>query len=145
MNRTARENQRSDFVDSLYKSIKIKTEIAINRHAKLCVLAATHLQDGLEPDECVELLIIDGKISRNAAKAYVDLAKSEIETSIEDENNHEYSFQFEDIHGRIWGSYDVGKVVKASSAEEAWEKAEELIFTDLAVEPEKVISVDRIS
>lgn len=140
-NSTGRENQRTDFVDSLYKSLKSKTEIAVGKHNRLSTLAGTFLSDGLDLQECVELLIIEGGISREAANAYVNMAQSQ--SSII-EGGDEYSFQFEDTHGRIWSSHDIGMTVRASSDEEAWEKAEESIFTNLAIDPDKVISVDRI-
>lgn len=140
---TGRENQRADFVDSLYKSLKQKAKAAYGKHNKLCVLASVYLSDGLDPQECAELLIIEGNISRDAANAYISMAQAQ-QPEI-DEGSGEYSFQFEDIHGKVWSSHDVGITVKASSDDEAWEKAEEIIFTNSSVEPDKIVSVDRIS
>lgn len=138
---TGRENQRADFVDSLYKNLHKKTEAAIDKHNKLFALASTYLADGLDPQECAELIIIENSISREAANAYVNMAQSE---NTDDSGLSEYSFQFEDVHGKIFCSYDIGRVVRASSNEEAWEKAEEMIFSDLSIEPDRIISVDRI-
>lgn len=140
---TGRENQRADFVDSLYKNLKQKAKAAIVQHNKNSLMASAYLNDGLDPEECVELLIIEGDISREAANAYVNMAQSE--RSVNNEDGNEYSFQFEDIHGKLWSSHDIGITVHASSDDEAWEKAEEVIFTNLVVDPDKVISVDRIS
>ena len=139
---TGRDNQRTDFVDSLYKSLKSKAKAAVGKHNRLSALASTFLSDGLDPQECVELLIIEGSVSRDAASAYVDMAQSESPIT---EDGNEYSFQFEDTHGKIWSSHDIGITVQASSDAEAWEKAEESIFTNLSIDPDKVISVDRIS
>lgn len=140
---TNRENQRTDFVESLYKNLRKKTEAAINKHNKLCVLASAYLSDGLDPQECVELLIIEGNLTREAANAYVNMAQAEQPET--DDVGEEYSFQFEDIHGKIWSSHDVGITVKASSETEAWEKAENFIFTNSSTDLDKVISVDRIA
>jgi len=139
---TGRENQRTDFVDSLYKSLKIKVQAAVGKHNRLSVLASTFLSDGLDPQECVELLIIEGNISREAATAYINMAQAQSPVT---ENGDEYSFQFEDSHGKIWSSHDIGITVYASSDDEAWEKAEETIFTNLSIDPDKVIGVDRIN
>jgi len=122
---TGRENQRTDFVDSLYKNLRNKTEAAIGKHSRLSKLASTFLSDGLDPQECIELLIIDGGISRDAASAYVNMAQAESPVA---EDGNEYSFQFEDTHGKIWSSHDIGMTIHASSDTEAWEKAEETIF-----------------
>lgn len=140
---TGRENQRADFVDSLYKSLRKKTEAAVGKHNRLCTLASVYLTDGLDPEECVELLIIEGNITRDAANSYVNVAQAE--RPFEDEDGREYSFQFEDIHGKVWSSHEIGVTVKASSDDEAWERAEEIIFTNLSVDPDKIVSVDRIS
>ena len=139
---TGRENQRTDFVDSLYKNLKQKAKAAVVKHNKLSAMASAYLTDGLDSQECVELLMIEGNVSRDAAYAYVNMA--EAQHSVREEGN-EYSFQFEDIHGKIWSSHDMGIIVRASSDDEAWEKAEEIIFTNLSVDPDKVVSVDRIS
>jgi hypothetical protein len=140
---TGRENQRVDFVDSLYKSLKKKAEVAYNKHNKLCALSSVYLSDGLDPQECAELLIIEGNISREAANAYISMAQAKQPEINED--GGEYSFQFEDIHGKVWSSHDIGMTVRASSDDEAWEKAEEVIFINSGIEPDKVVSVDRIS
>ena len=138
---TGRENQRVDFVDSLYKSLKKKAKDAVGKHNKMCSLASVYLSDGLSPEECVELMIIEGNLTRSAAISYVDAAQSD--NPIIDDG--EYSFQFEDVHGKVWSSYEIGSTVRASSDDDAWNKAEEIIFTNLSVEPDKVVSVNRIS
>ena len=138
---TGRENQRTDFVDSLYKSLKKKAKDAVGKHNRMCSLASVYLADGLDPEECIELLIIEGNVSRSAATSYVNSAQSE--SLVVDDG--EYSFQFEDVHGKVWSSYDIGVTVQASSDNEAWNKAEEIIFTNLSVDPDKIINVDRIS
>lgn len=140
---TNRESQRADFVDSLYKNLKQKAKAAVIQHNRISAIASTYLADGLDPQECVELLIIEGDLSRDAAAAYVNMAQAENTGS--DAEGGEYSFQFEDIHGKVWSSHDIGMTVRASSYDEAWEKAEEIIFTNLSVDPDKVVSVDRIS
>jgi len=139
---TGREAQRTAFVDSLYKSLRKKTEEAIEKHNKIAVTASTYLNDGLDPQECIELLMIEGNISREAASSYVNMAQAETKVST---GQNEYSFVFEDVYGKVWSSHDIGKTITASSTEEAWEKAEEMVFSNPSVEPEKIVSVDRIS
>lgn len=148
---TGRENQRADFVESLYKSLRKKTETALGEHNKLSTLASVYLSDGLDPSECIELLIIESNISRDAANAYVSMAQTQQSNQSNqlnqpiNEDSGEYSFQFEDIHGKIFSSADIGITLKAFSDDEAWEKAEEYIATNTLIESDKIISVDRIS
>ena len=140
---TGRDTQRAVFVESLYNSLRKKTTAALDNHDKIISLANSYLQDGLEVNECVELLMIDSGLSRTAAEGYVDLVKSSEEEV--DNGLQEFSFQFEDVNGRVWSSFDIGKTVKASSDEDAWEKAEEVMYAQASIEPEKVLAVNRIS
>lgn len=140
---TGREVQRTDFVESLYNGLRKKTLTALNNHEKLISMATSFLGDGLEPQECEELLMIDAGISREAAQGYVHLArKDEIDEDAVVEGSHEYSFQFEDENGTILSSYDIGRVIKASSEEDAWEKAEGLLQH---IEAAELIKVTKIS
>jgi len=118
---TSNEAQRTAFVDSLYNSLRKKTEAAINKHHKMAVQASSYLNDGLDNQECIELLMIEGKLSREAATSYVSMAQEE---TIVSDDQHDYSFQFEDDKGKILSSYDIGKRIFASNDSEAWEKSE---------------------
>jgi len=139
---TGREAQRSEFVDSLYNSLRKKTAKKIEDHKKLIVMASSYVKDGLDSDECTELLMIEGGLSREAATGYVNMAR---ELKPENENEqYEYSFQFEDINGKSWSSHDIGKIIVASSDSEAWEKAEEIIEENTTVEGDRILSVNRI-
>lgn len=137
---TGRELQRSEFVDSLYNSLRKKTEAKIQDHKRLISLASTYVNDGLEDSECVELLMIEGGLSREAANGYVAMA-SELKI---DEGQHEYIFQFEDVNGKSWSSHDIGKVITASSDSEAWEKAEEVMQSNSVIEGDKITSVTKL-
>ena len=138
---TGRDAQRTAFVESLYNSLRKKTEAALEDHKKIISVASSYIQDGLEPNECAELLMIDYGISRDAAESYVSMIKN---AEVEENSLQEFSFQFEDVNGRVWSSFDIGKIVKASSDKEAWEKAEEIMFSETSIEPEKVLNVNRI-
>lgn len=141
-NATARDLQRNDFIENLYRSLRKKTKQALASREKWIKTATQYIEDGMEKDECVELLMIDG-LSKEAASAYVDMA---IEESEHGDADIEYSFQFEDSFGRIWSSSDIGKFVKASNDEDAWARSEELIFSEAEeYNPEKLISVNKIS
>lgn len=140
---TGRDVQRTAFVESLYNNLRKNTAAALEDHKKIIALASSYMQDGLEASECAELLMIDYNISREAAASYVSMVRNaEAEVS---EGQHEFSFQFEDANGRVWSSFDIGKTVKASTDEEAWEKAEEVMFAQASIEPEKVLTINRIS
>jgi len=137
------DEQRVTFVESLYNSLKQQAAKALVDHHKLVAIASAYLDDGLEESECVELIMLDG-ISREGAEGYVAMAMNNEE---ENSNNKlpEYSFQFEDSYGKIWSSYDIDRTVRATSSEEAWEKAETIADASPDLEIQKVIAVTRIS
>lgn len=137
---TGREIQRSEFVDSLYNSLRKKTAEKIENHKRLVAMASSYVHDGLENSECVELLMIESGLSREAAAGYINMA-NELNSP---EGQFEYSFQFEDTNGKSWSSHDIKKVVIASSDTEAWEKAEEIIESVSDIEGDRVTSVNRI-
>lgn len=136
---TSRDYQRSDFVNTLYANLRKKTKETLIASNKFAARANSYLQDGLEPEECVELLILDG-LSREASIRYVDMAQEQ--GQLEDDS-YEYGFTFEDSTGRIWSSNDIKKVVTASSDEEAWNKIEDLLNSDDKYEVEKILTVER--
>jgi hypothetical protein len=136
---TGRERQRTDFVDNLHFYLKKNAAKAMKDYQKHLDDARDYLQDGLDENEAIELLIVDG-LNREAAKNCVLRVTSE---KIVD-GDTEFSFQFEDIYGRVWSSHDVGLTVFANNDDEAWEKAEISLEEKDDLEPERVISVSRI-
>lgn len=137
---TGMDRQRVDFVESLHNSLKKQATQALADHKKYIKLATTYMQDGLEESECIELLMIDG-LSREASESYTAMATSKENDEIA---QAEYSFQFEDSYGKVYSSYDIGKTIHASTDEEAWNKAEEIIDEETEIEPQKIISVTRV-
>jgi hypothetical protein len=135
---TSRDIQRVTFVENLYNSLKKQTAQAIVDHKKMQSLAASYLQDGLDEEECIELLMVDG-LSREAAESYASMSQDK-DLDVMDE----YSFQFEDDTGKILSSHDIGKTIRAASTEDAWAKAEEYLYNESGIEPQKLISVDRV-
>ena len=115
--------QRADFIESLYASLHKKTSKAIENQGKLIAMAASYLNDGLESNECAELLMIEGGLSRKSAEDYISMAKTNPTQSTKDE----YVFQFEDDSGNRMSSYEIRKVITASSEKEARDKAEEIL------------------
>lgn len=139
-NQTSRELQRAEFVDNLYRKLRRQTQAALDVSHKWTKLASSYIQDGMDTEEAVELLMIDG-LTADAARGYIHIAQN----SDADSDCDEYTFQFEDTYGKIWNSFDLGKVVTASSDQEAWKKAESIIFSEINdCEPEKIISVTKI-
>jgi len=138
---TSRDMQRATFVESLHNSLKKQAARAIVEQKRFIVLAKSYVEDGLEEKECIELLMIDG-LNREAAEGYVSMALTNKEDS-KDAGDGEYSFKFEDDNGRILCSYDIGKTIHASTDEEAWEQAEQLM-RDMDVGASKLLNVQRI-
>ena len=140
---TSRDIQRDNFVKTLYANIRRKTKKAIIDHNKMASRANTYLNDGLDPNECVELLILDG-LTRDAASNYVEMAQDKNSDSDNKiiQNTNEYSFSFEDSFGKIWSSQEIHKTILASSHEEAWRKTEELLNDSEEYESEKILSVE---
>ena len=137
---TNRDTQRVAFVESLHASLQKQTEKAIDNHNRFMTLASSYASDGLSESESVELLMIDG-IPRDSAENYVSLAMCEKDRQDEE---FEYSFQFEDDCGKTWSSYDFDKTVKASCEDEAWKVAEDMVDSDLEVCSSKIVSINRI-
>lgn len=138
---TSRDLQRISFVESLYKNLNKKTQQTLAERNAWIAKAAQYVDDGMEKNECLELLMIDG-LNKEAASGYVEMAFDNIEA--EDMTGDTYSFQFEDVYGKIWSSNDIGKVVVANSDEVAWEKAESFLFSENGeYEPERLISVNK--
>jgi hypothetical protein len=143
---TTRDIQRTTFIESLYNNLKKQAAKAEVEHEKFRVLVSSYLTDGLEEAECVELLMIDG-LSRDTAESYTAMAMSlgtGKESDDSSEGLYEYSFQFEDVHGIVYSSFDIGKTVKASSNNEAWTKAEDALSIEDTLEFDKILSVNRI-
>jgi hypothetical protein len=139
---TGRETQRTDFVTSLYSSLRKKTKIAMDNHNQIISMASSYVQDGLAEKECIELLIINQGLSRTAAERYVSMVKSSSEAIEETTEENEYSFQFEDSHGNVLSSFDVGKIVTASNEKEAMDKADTIMQ---GLEEVTILSVSKIS
>lgn len=137
---TSQDMQRATFVESLHTSLKKQAEKAIVEQKKFITIAKSYVEDGLEEKECVELLMIDG-LNREAAEGYVTMALSHKEEAAED-TIKEYSFKFDD-NGKILCSYDIGKIIKASTEEEAWEKAEQ-IMNDMDLGASKLLNIQKI-
>ena len=138
---TTRDIQRVTFIESLHNSLRQQASKAIEEQNKFVALASSYIEDGLEEDECIELLMIDG-LSREAAESYTSRVLSE--EPVKDGLN-EYSFQFEDTYGKMWSSYDIGRTVRASNESEAIEKADELLCSSSDIEVNKILSVSRVS
>ena len=138
---TGRDIQRVTFVDNLYAQLRLQTASAIADRDRLVHLAESYVMDGLNDDECAELMMIETEVSRETAESFVELSHSQLPIV---ESGSEYSFQFSDIYGKVWSSNDIGRTVFANSHDEAVEKAEALVFDSKDVEPEKILSVDRV-
>ncbi len=134
---TNRDMQRLTFVESLHNSLRKQAVKAILDQNKFISLASNYVEDGLNDNECVELLMIDG-LSREVAENYVLMAQSNIE---EMNDLQDYSFQFEDESGRIWSSFDIDKTIKAINDNDAWEKAEGMLEE---IDGIKIVSVQKI-
>ena len=133
--------RKISFVENLYKQLRNQNKTAMEDHDRLVSKACLYLEDGLNESECSELLVIDG-ITRATAESYVQLAQK---NQLHLDGRYEYSFQFEDVYGKLWSSYDINHAVFASSDSEAWERAEEVMLLDPSIEPERIVSVDKVS
>ena len=138
---TGRDIQRATFVESLHLSLKKQASKALKEQSKFISLANSYIQDGLEESECIELLMIDG-LSREAAEGYTTMALNK--EAMSEDDMAEYCFRFEDVDGRVVSSYDINKVIKAASDEDAWSKVEEYLYNESEIESQKLLSVSRI-
>ena len=135
---TNNDIRQAIFIDGLSSSLR-KVASTLNSNKKFVALAKTYQDDGLDENECIELLMIDG-LSREAAESCLTMAQNDIE---EETYGDKYSFQFEDSYGRVWSSFDINRIITASSYDEAFSKAEES-FCNPEDEGVKVLSVSKM-
>jgi hypothetical protein len=141
---TNRDIQRTTFVESLYNGLRQQTADAFQDQGRYIALASSYLEDGLDEGECAELLMIDG-LSRNSSESYIAMAVNNQIESVDEADMEEFTFQFEDLSGKIWSSHEIGKTIRAASEEDAWNKAEESVYSDEMLEADRIIAVQKIS
>ena len=137
---TSNDLQRNDFITSLHEQMKVATKRDIHNHEAFLVKASQYMNDGLNTDECVELLIMDG-LNRETANQYMKYASDNQDMNADE---HKYIFAFDDVHGRIWNSHDVNLTIVAGNENDAWAKAEQLINERDDLEIESILSVEKI-
>ena len=137
---TSNDLQRTAFVQSLHDQIRIQAKKALKDHDKFCALASEYVDDGLDRSECLELLIVDG-LTREEADQYLNMIADQRQAS---SGCSDYSFMFEDSHGRVWSSCDLNLTVSAANEESAWAEAESFAYSKPDLEIESIISVERI-
>lgn len=135
-------DQRTAFVENLYTNLKKEAEKVKLERNKIASSVNDYLRSGLTESECAELLIVDG-LGRETAEGYIAMAQDNRGMAFS-EDDEEYSFVFEDCYGNVYSSHDINRRVTASSATEAWEKANELVGDDNDYEIDRIVSVDRI-
>jgi len=134
---TSREIQRSIFSDSLFKQLEDMEKCAGSRNASLAAKASEYREEGLAPDEVVDMLILDGfpsELSRNHVK---------MGTTAQAESGDRWDFTYEDAYGRIWRGSQLGITVAANSKDEAIAAAVELVASG-EIQLERVIDAERI-
>jgi len=146
-------DQRTFFVNNLYKSLRMEDKKAKCEYEKKASVALDYLNCGLSEEEAVELMIVDG-LDRDAAKSYVVMAKdmsgeSECVQKIKDQDEEgnlgkEYSFVFKDSYGNTFSSYDIDETITASSKKEAMKIAWSMTGDDNPYEIEEIITVEKI-
>lgn len=139
---TSLSKEKLTFVENLHGYFLKQARKTIEEQNKIVTLAKSYLKDGLRDEECVELLIIDG-LSREAAENFTSMASNKLEE--QSDGLTEYSFQFEDIYGKVWSSHDINKIIRAGSNKEAWEEAERYLDSQANFEVDKIISVNELS
>ena len=135
---TNRDMQRTTFVESLHNSLKKQTSVVLSERKKFITLAKSYIEDGLDDSECIELMMIDG-LDRESSESYLSMARVDSEDNL----NDEYSFQFEDNSGEMLCSFDIGRTIIASSDDEAWGMAEDILVS-CNMPGSKVINVHKI-
>jgi len=135
---TSREIQRSLFSDSLFGELEKMEMTAESRNATLAAAAAEYTEEGLDPDEVIDMLIIDGFPSKLSRK-HVEMGIR----AVASEPTEGWDFLYEDGRGKIWRGSQLGMTVAGETREEAIDAARELVASsDLKFE--RIIDAERI-
>lgn len=117
---TGRDIQTSIFLKSLRKEMdKMASSL---RKGEMIKEAFNYLEDGCDPSEVEELLIIDG-FDRDLVHSYF---KKTLRSSVV-EGNVRWGFDIEDVYGKIVTHEDLGLEIHAFDESEALGKAEEMV------------------
>mgnify|MGYP006282954821 CR=1 FL=1 len=137
---TSREIQRSIFSDSLFRELEMMERNAGSRNYRLAAKAMEYQDDGLEPDEIVDMLILDGfpaELSREHVMACA--AASQIDTQ-----GDLWDFLYEDANGKIWRGSQMDMTVTGETREEAMSNAADLIASG-DIQLERIVDAERIT
>lgn len=133
--------KKADFIENFYKILKSKNQSAIKENQKNISLMKKYISYGLEEGECIELFVSNG-MNRNIADSYFKLAK---EQNFDEQHNlKKYSFKFETEDQEIFNSFDIKKIIKASSYDEACDLAEKFLENSEDFSNCKLITVSLI-
>ena len=135
---TGRDVQRNLFLGSLRSQLTHLDDI----HSNLMKSASEYLDQGMDYRETQELLILDGHNTEVVKACIAKLAESPSDEISEE--GKKYGFNAEDGAGRTFSHADLGIVITASSENEAWEKAEEIVANSTAGCLERVVDIFEI-
>jgi len=139
---TSREIQRSIFSDSLFKELEAMERSTESRNTSLGIKAAEYRNEGLDPSDIVDMLILDGfppalsrqYVETSTAASYIDMQ----------EECPLWDFLYEDASGRIWRGSQLGMTVTGEDREEAIKNAAALVASG-DIQLERVIDAERIT
>ena len=117
---TPRECQRRIFVDSLYRELDKLAATADRRNHALSAKADKLLfEEGLSPDSCVDLLVMEGYDSSLARQCVSSVSTTRPTNGNTETQSQKYNYSFVDHRGRIFTGRELGDIVEAETEEDA--------------------------
>ena len=136
---TSREVQRSIFTDSLFKELEMMEKSAESRNATLAARALQYCDEGLVPDEVVDMLILDGFPSE-LSRTYVSMGMGKEASA---DPGTQWDFLYEDANGRIWRGSQLGITVAGATRDEAIAAAR-ILVESRDIRLERIIDAEQI-
>ena len=103
----------------------------------LVARAAQYREDGLDPDEVVDMLILDG-FPADLCRSHVEMGRM---ASVGEDS---WDFLYEDAYGKTWRGSEIGIRVGAESKEDAIVLAQTRL-ADAGILFERVVDAERVT
>ena len=136
---SANQVQSSIFVSNLREQMDKMAQSC--RKNEMVNRAHEYIRTGMSKGETEELLQLDG-FDKLMVRSFME--NDNFSEEFADDMSQHWSFDIEDVHGRIYSSSDFGIVITAENEQEARSKAEEEVEKFSTIELDRVVDIYRV-